>query len=139
MIAEQTSTISEFKTNELRLEHPDIPKENIPVPVGYRVLVVPATVQEVSPGGIVLAAETIEVAEHLRYVACVLAMGPEAYKHPRFLDGKPWCEVGDWVVLRQYAGMPFEIKDETGKAVRVRLVNDDEILARVENPDALAL
>ena len=46
----------------------------------------------------------------------------------RFSDG-PWCKVGDWVVFARYAGSRIEI--EGGE---VRLLNDDEILATVQDP-----
>ena len=56
-------------------------------------------------------------------------MGPDCYKDPeRFSDG-PWCKVGDWVVFARYAGSRIEI--EGGE---VRLLNDDEVLATVQDP-----
>ena len=41
----------------------------------------------------------------------------------------PWCKVKDWVVFARYAGSRIEI--EGGE---VRLLNDDEILATVQDP-----
>ena len=46
----------------------------------------------------------------------------------RFKDG-PWCKVGDWVIFARYAGSRIEI--EGGE---VRLLNDDEVLATVQDP-----
>ena len=46
----------------------------------------------------------------------------------RISDG-PWCKGGDWVVFARYAGSRIEI--EGGE---VRLLNDDEILATVQDP-----
>jgi len=58
-----------------------------------------------------------------------LAMGSDCYMDKnRFKDG-PWCKVGDWVVFARYAGSRIEI--EGGE---VRLLNDDEILATVQDP-----
>ncbi len=55
-------------------------------------------------------------------------MGPDCYNDKRFSDG-PWCKVGDWVVFARYAGSRIEI--EGGE---VRLLNDDEVLATVQDP-----
>ena len=41
----------------------------------------------------------------------------------------PWCKVGDWVVFARYAGSRIQI--DGGE---VRLLNDDEVLATVEDP-----
>ena len=58
----------------------------------------------------------------------VLAMGPDCYKDKdRFQE--PWCKVGDWVVFARYAGSRIEI--DGGE---VRLLNDDEVLATVQDP-----
>ena len=42
---------------------------------------------------------------------------------------EPWCKVGDWVVFARYAGSRIEI--DGGE---VRLLNDDEVLATVQDP-----
>ena len=73
--------------------------------------------------------ETIDRQQVASQCGNVLAMGPDCYNDPkRFSDG-PWCKVGDWVVFARYAGSRIEI--EGGE---VRLLNDDEILATVQDP-----
>jgi hypothetical protein len=42
----------------------------------------------------------------------------------------PLCKKGDWVVFARYAGSRIQI--DGGE---VRLLNDDEILATIENPE----
>lgn len=123
----------------MRVEDSFIPVGNIPVPVGYRMLVRPIKIAEKTSGGIHLVDETVKVKEHLRFVAQVLALGPECYKHPKFMEGEPWCRVGDWILLRQYAGQGFEVLDERGDAVIVKLVNDDEVLATSKRPESLVV
>ena len=61
-------------------------------------------------------------------VIIVPAVNDEEAKK-RFPEG-PWCKVGDWVVFARYAGS--RIKIEGGE---VRLLNDDEILATIKNPE----
>ena len=41
-----------------------------------------------------------------------------------------WCKQGDWVVFGRYAGSRLKI--EGGE---VRILNDDEILGTIENPE----
>ena len=45
-------------------------------------------------------------------------------------DAEPWCKQGDWVIFGRYAGSRFKI--EGGE---VRLLNDDEVLARIASPE----
>lgn len=108
-------------------------------PAGWRLLVRPIQIEETTPGGIALPQTAVEEREILRFVAQVVALGPECYTHPKFLNGEPWCEVGEWVVLRQYAGQEVFVRDMDGNPVALRAVNDDEILMRADSPDALVI
>ena len=57
-------------------------------------------------------------------------VGPDAYKDTnRFPEG-PWCKEKDWVIFGRYAGSRLSI--EGGE---IRILNDDEILATIENPE----
>jgi len=60
----------------------------------------------------------------------VLAMGADCYRDKSRYKQGPWCKVGDWVMFARYAGS--RIKIEGGE---VRLLNDDEILATIKNPE----
>jgi co-chaperonin GroES (HSP10) len=56
-------------------------------------------------------------------------MGPSCYKDKeRFPDG-PWCKENDWVLITTYAGSRIRVEDG-----ELRIVNDDEIIATVEDP-----
>lgn len=72
-----------------------------------------------------MAEETVRNEQMLEQVGQVVSMGPLAYK-----DQDPYCQVGDWVLVGQYAGVPVPL--EHGHAV---LVNDDEIKAVLTQPD----
>jgi co-chaperonin GroES (HSP10) len=92
-------------------------------------LVLPFRMNEKTKGGVLLGTETIDRQQVASQCGNVIAMGPDCYNDPkRFHDG-PWCKVGDWVVFARYAGSRIEI--EGGE---VRLLNDDEILATVQDP-----
>ena len=101
----------------------------LPMPTGWRMLVLPFRMNEKTKGGVLLGTETIDRQQVASQCGNVIAMGPDCYKDKnRFNDG-PWCKLGDWVVFARYAGSRIEI--EGGE---VRLLNDDEILATVQDP-----
>ena len=104
-------------------------KAKLPQPTGWRMLVLPFKMNEKTKGGVLLGQETIERQQVGSQCGNVLAMGPDCYNDKnRFAQG-PWCKVGDWVVFARYAGSRIEI--EGGE---VRLLNDDEVLATVQDP-----
>ena len=110
----------------------EITKETtkLPQPTGWRLLVLPFRMKEKTKGGVLLGQETIERQQVASQCGSVLAMGPHCYNDKeRYPDG-PWCKVNDWVVFARYAGSRIEI--EGGE---VRLLNEDEILATVKNPE----
>ena len=99
-------------------------------PTGWRMLVLPFKMKEKTKGGIIMGQDTLEKQQVASQCGNVLAMGPDAYgDKQRFPDG-PWCKVGDWVMFARYAGS--RIKIEGGE---VRLLNDDEVLATIKNPE----
>ena len=105
-------------------------KDKLPQPTGWRILVLPFRIKEKTKGGVLLGQETIERQQVASQCGSVLAMGPHCYRDKeRYPDG-PWCKVNDWVVFARYAGSRIEI--EGGE---VRLLNEDEILATVKNPE----
>ena len=102
----------------------------LPVPTGWRLLVLPFKMKEKTKGGIVLAETTLERQQVASQVGLVMAMGPQCYADKdRYPEG-PWCKVKDWVMFARYAGS--RIKIEGGE---MRLLNDDEVLATIESPE----
>ena len=102
----------------------------LPQPTGWRLLILPFKMNDKTKGGIYLGESTLEKQQVASQCGNVLAVGPDAYgDKERFPDG-PWCKVGDWVMFARYAGS--RIKIEGGE---VRLLNDDEVLATIKNPE----
>lgn len=62
-------------------------------------------------------------AQHWAYV---IELGPEAYKDEKKFQ-KPWCAVGDAIMMRPYSGMRFMIGGHL-----YALINDDTVLAVVK-------
>ena len=105
-------------------------KSKLPTPTGWRMLVLPFRMDEKSKGGVLFANETVDKQQVASQCGNVLAMGPECYSDKTRYPHGPWCKVGDWVVFARYAGSRIEI--DGGE---VRLLNEDEILATVKNPE----
>ena len=105
-------------------------KSKLPVTTGWRILVLPFKGKKKTKGGILYSDEQIDRQQLATVCGNVLAIGPQAYQDKeRYPDG-PWCKVGDWVIFARYAGSRFKI--EGGE---VRLLNDDEIIATIKDPE----
>ena len=119
-------------TEEITPENLDSHADKLPRPTGYRVLILPFTLPEVTKGGIHIAKATLDKERIATVVGYVVAMGPDAYGDLNKFPEGPWCKEGDWVIFGKYAGARFQI--EGGD---MRLLNDDEILATIEDPEAI--
>ena len=115
------------KTKKVPIEKKEHSK--LPQPTGWRILVLTFKMKEKSKGGIIHTESTLERQQVASTCGLVLAMGPNCYDKEKFPEG-PWCKKGDWVIFARYAGSRIQI--DGGE---VRLLNDDEVLATIENPE----
>ena len=123
--------------NELKEPHakrldPDNIKEmvdQLPEPVGYRILVLPFTPKEKTKGGIIIAQESLDKARIATNCGYVVKMGPMAYGDKEKFPTGPWCKEGDFVIFRSYSGTRFKVQ---GK--EFRLINDDTVEGVVDDP-----
>ena len=105
--------------------------DELPEPSGYRILVLPFTPKNKSKGGILFSQETLDKARISTTCGYVLKLGDLAYKDTeKFVE--PWCKQGDWIIFARYAGSRLPI--EGGE---VRILNDDEVLGTVQDPESL--
>ena len=105
-------------------------KEKLPQPTGWRLIVLPFKMDEKTKGGIIMNESLLEKQQVASQCGNVLAMGSQCYKDKERYPEGPWCKVGDWVIFARYAGSRIQI--EGGE---IRLLNEDEILATVKNPE----
>jgi len=103
--------------------------EKLPKPTGWRIIVLPFKMNDRTEGGVIITDSTLERQQVASQCGLVLAMGPQCYKDKERYPEGPWCKVNDWVVFARYAGSRINI--EGGE---IRLLNDDEILATVQDP-----
>ena len=105
-------------------------KERIPSPTGWRIVVLPYKGKAKTSGGVYLPDQVIETNEISTTVGYVLKVGDLAYKDKQKFPTGPWCKEGDWIMFARYAGSRFKIE-----GCEVRILNDDEILASILDPE----
>jgi|TARA_R100001132_G_C3241394_1_gene71984 co-chaperonin GroES (HSP10) len=105
--------------------------ERMPQPTGWKILVLPYRGKGESKGGIALTRETIDRESLATVVAYVVKCGPLCYKDKKRYNGLPWCVEKQWVLIGRYAGARFKLSD----GAEVRIINDDEVIATILNPD----
>ena len=122
----------ELSENDITPENYESHADKLPRPTGYRILILPFAQKSVTKGGIHIAKQTIDKERLSTVVGHVIALGPDAYADTmKFPEGAS-CKQGDWVIFGRYAGARFQI--EGGD---MRLLNDDEILAVIDDPEAI--
>ena len=124
-LIEKYESKPEEKEKEITTESSKLPK-----PTGWRMLVLPFKMKEKTKGGIIIAETSLERQQVASQCGLVLRMGPDCYTDKERYPEGPWCKEKDWVIFARYAGS--RIKIEGGE---VRMLNDDEILATVDNPE----
>jgi len=103
--------------------------KQLPVPKGYKILIALPDIEETTKGGIIKASETRRVEEVGSIVGFVLEMGDDCYEDKNRFPNGPYCEKGDWIIMRSYSGTRFMVH---GK--EFRLINDDSVEAVVQDP-----
>ena len=107
-------------------------ESQLPVPSGWRLLVLPFTPREKTKGGILIAQESLDKLRVATNCGYVLSMGTLAYQDKEKYPTGPWCKVGEWVIFARYAGSRLPI--EGGE---VRILNDDEVLGTIKDPESV--
>ena len=103
----------------------------MPQPTGWRMLVLPYSGNKTSTGGLILTKETVDRETLATVVAYVVKKGPQCYNDKTRFGDKPWCEEKQWVLIGRYSGSRFKLED----GAEVRIINDDEVIATILNPD----
>jgi co-chaperonin GroES (HSP10) len=104
-------------------------EQQIPKPVGYRVLIALPTIEDKYDSGLIKSDRTLHEEKILSTMGIVLDMGGEAYSDKERFPNGPWCKVGDFVMFRPNSGTRFKVNGQ-----ELRLLNDDSIEAVVPDP-----
>nr|ASN63317.1 co-chaperonin GroES [uncultured virus] len=104
--------------------------ERMPTPTGWRIMVLPYRGKNKTSGGVLLPDQFVDNSQLATVVGYVLKVGPLCFQDKTKFPNGPWCKEGDWVIFPRYGGSRFRI--DGGE---VRIMNDDEILATILDPD----
>jgi len=101
----------------------------LPLPKGYRILCAVPEAEGAYESGLVKADETRRTEELLTTVLFVVALGPDCYKDEKRFPSGPWCNEGDFILVRPNAGTRLVIHNR-----EMRIINDDSVEAVVMDP-----
>ena len=113
---------------EVQLTEEEV-EQQLPKPVGYRLLIALPKLEETYDSGIVKSEKTLNEERIMSTMGVVLDMGDEAYSDKERFPNGPWCKVGDFVMFRPHTGTRFSVNGQN-----LRLLNDDSIEAVVADP-----
>ena len=108
---------------------PEEKARQLPIPSGYRILCAIPEVEEEYESGLLKADATINYEEKLATVLFVVEMGPDCYQDEKRFPNGPWCQKGDFVIVRPNAGTRLLIHGR-----EFRLINDDSVESVVLDP-----
>lgn len=101
----------------------------LPQPKGYRILCAIPEAEKEFDSGLIKADETVRHDELLTTVLFVVDMGPDCYADKDRFPTGPWCQKGDFILVRPNAGTRLVIHDR-----EFRIINDDSVEAVVQDP-----
>ena len=102
----------------------------LPIPVGYHLLVaMPEVEEKYEDSNILKAVDVMNREAVMSIIGLVLGMGDQAYSDKDRFPSGAWCEVGDYVMFRANTGTRFNVR-----GAEYRLMNDDSIEAIVKDP-----
>lgn len=116
-------------TEEIKYTTDEELDQQLPKPVGYKLLIALPDIEKSYESGILKADKTVFEEQILSTVGLVLDMGEQAYIDATRYPNGPWCEVGDYVMFRTSTGTRFKVD-----GAEYRLMNDDSIEAVVADP-----
>lgn len=109
--------------------------DNLPKPAGWKILIKKKKPKEKSKGGIYLPDQAKEAESFMDISAQVVAVGPLAWCDRETGERwkcERWANPGDWVIVPKFTQFKLIIDDE-----EYRFINDDEIIATIDDPSVI--
>jgi co-chaperonin GroES (HSP10) len=104
--------------------------KQLPEPSGYRLLCMVPKIEDTFGDSVIVKSEkTLNAEEQTTVVLFVAKMGADAYQDKEKFPNGPWCKVGDFIIVRAYAGTRLKIH-----GTEWRIINDDSVDGTVEDP-----
>ena len=114
-------------------ETPEQKAKQLPDPSGYRILCAIPEIEDSYDNGLIKADTTVKFEELLTTVLFVIKMGPDCYKDETRFPSGPWCNQGDFILVRPHAGTRVKIHGR-----EFRIINDDAVEGVVEDPRGIS-
>ncbi len=118
-------------------------KSEVPIPIGWRVIIAPKQAKDMSSGGIDISA-SVDAEQHLIYIGQIVAMGEACFttKTPGGIDLGKFAvkpQVGDWVIYPPYGGIRIRQSGAGGgsddEPKYLLLFKDSDLQCIIEDPD----
>jgi hypothetical protein len=132
------------RAGAMRFELPEIDHDRLPVPVGFRLLVLPVRPPKATNSGIQLVTESIQHMQIMRTTGVILRAGPLAFSEKRGWAPGYREELGlsgdvpnetRWVQFQAHSGMDVLCASKDGsEQVTLKYLNDADILGLFTNP-----
>ena len=132
------------QAGSMRFELPDIDRERLPSPVGFRLLVLPVRPPQATNSGIQLVTESIQHMQVMRTTGVILKVGPLAFGEKRGWDPGYRDELGlsgevpnatRWVQFQAHSGLDVLVSSRDGsEQVTLKYLNDADILGIFTDP-----
>jgi len=107
--------------------------KQLPRPSGYHILCAIPEMEDKFDNGILKADSTRQQEETMTTVLFVVSLGPDCYQDKQKFPTGPWCEAGDFILVRPHSGSRLVIH---GK--EFRMINDDSVEGTVEDPRGIS-
>jgi co-chaperonin GroES (HSP10) len=103
--------------------------EVLPVFPNYKIMVRPVIFKHKTKGGIILPDQVKDDVQYLTTVGRVVCLGEMAYGDEERFPNGPWCQPGDYITYGKHTGNKILYK-----GVMFVIMNDDQVIMRVEHP-----
>lgn len=108
--------------------------KQMPVPTGFKLLCVIPEAPDNFENSSIVKADIVKRNEEIGTVTLfVVKMGPDAYADKEKFPSGPYCQEGDFIITRTYAGTRIKIRGQ-----EFRLINDDQVEATVDDPRGIS-
>jgi len=117
---------------ELEAEKADMVDKarQLPDPVGWKILCAVPQAEDTFEGSSIVMSDAMRKQEEIATTVLFVAkLGPDCYTDKTKYPNGPWCQEGDFVLVRTYSGTRFKIH---GREFRV--IYEDQVEATVQDP-----
>ena len=126
----EVNLIQAVDLSQLMNKEPEQKAKQLPKPAGYRILcAIPEVEETIEGSSLIKSSEMMRNEELLTTVLFVVDLGPDCYGDTSRFPTGPYCQRGDFILVRPHAGTRLVIH---GKEFRI--INDDSVEGVVEDP-----